>query len=978
MKKLIYSFLVLFYFVTVGTSQKTYDFSFDIAWERNKITFEDAFIDYKTPQVPYYTYSFPVPTNGSLKIRIKPISTSPVLITDNASLELISEKYVTTYEVTQSRELHIANISILPIRKTKQGYEKIEAFDLNVEFIPSAEQKYRGSRNVTSSVLEEGDVYKFSISSDGAHKIDGKLLKDKFDITLGFASGALQLFGNPGGRLPRTISENRADDLLEMPIKIFDGGDGKFDEQDYFLFYAEGADEWTYNNNTKLYNHIKNIFSKTNFVFLKTNGTSGKRIVEKQSESTATYKSSEFDYLQVYENDKTNLLGTFVSTEGSGKDWYGDYFGIDVKKDFTDKFDISGIAQETTGHLSMKMAIRSDDGSSITVKVDEQELKRSVGAVVLNDIEAKYAHIANISEYISVTNNSKIEIEYIKKDTKDEAWLDYIKLEYRKQIKSNIEQQIIQDKQSLLYDKASFTIPNNIQIWDINELDEISIIKATNGQFSYDVDSTLKSFLLINNEVYFIPEPIQKISNQNVHGIEKADLVIVYHPLFQEAAKRLQDHRIKHSGYEVEIVDVKEIYNEFSSGRLDPSAIRDFAKMLYERDPKFKYLLLLGDGSYDYRNISPNLPDNNYIPVYETDESLDPIRGYPTDDFYALLGDSEGGNLNGGLELAVGRIPITDPDGANDIIDKIIKYDLGGQALGDWRTKIAFAADDGNTNRHFQQIDGIAENSEINDPLYTHTKVYFDSYVQESTPGGDRFPGASDAINNTIQKGALLISYMGHGGPKGWAQERVLKLTDIDTWTNDRQFPLLITATCSFTGYDDPAIVSAGEHAIRKKNGGVIALLTTVRAVYSNQNERLTKAVFSTIFKKNNGLANTFGDIMLNAKNANTSSGNVSNDRKFALIGDPSQRMALPQYNIATTSINGISVESNEIDTLNALEEVIIKGEVRNYNDIKVESFNGKLLVTVYDKESTLETLGNDNDSFKEEFEVYRNILFKG
>jgi hypothetical protein len=426
----------------------------------------------------------------------------------------------------------------------------------------------------------------------------------------------------------------------------------------------------------------------------------------------------------------------------------------------------------------------------------------------------------------------------------------------------------------------------------------------------------------------------------------------------------------------VETIDVKLIYNEFAGGKQDPTAIRDFVRMISRRDVEFKYLLLLGDGSYDHRNITPNLADNNFIPAYETDESLDPIKGFPTDDYYVMISDGEGENLKGAIDVAVGRIPVTTAEMANGVIDKIINYDINRKSYGDWRLKIAFVADDEDTNLHVRQADNLAEDVEVNDPIFNQTKIYFDTYIQESTPGGDRYPAASEAINSSMQNGTLILNYMGHGGPKGWSQERVLKIPDIETWNNPDKLPILITATCSFTGYDDPALVSAGEVCIQKRNGGVVALLSTVRAVYASENERLAKAVFATIFEKIDGKAQTLGEIITRAKNKNADSNSFLNDRKFALIGDPSQQIAIPKYNIETTQINSNPIST--IDTLNALEKVTISGIVTDASGNIVPNFNGSIFPTVYDKESTIETLQNDSGSRKESFQVYRNILFKG
>ena len=70
------------------------------------------------------------------------------------------------------------------------------------------------------------------------------------------------------------------------------------------------------------------------------------------------------------------------------------------------------------------------------------------------------------------------------------------------------------------------------------------------------------------------------VENQNIHGIERADLVILYHEDFMEAANRLAEHRRNFSNYIVETVNIKHVFNEFSGGRQDPTAVRDFSRML--------------------------------------------------------------------------------------------------------------------------------------------------------------------------------------------------------------------------------------------------------------------------------------------------------------------------------------------------------------------------------------------------------------
>jgi len=977
----VYAFGQEKYSTTVALNwfEKSYDNILDDKESIDIQSFNNAAFDALSPEVPRYLHHLDLPGKGVLDIAITPIKTSEIKITEQASKETIGSEFTTTQEITQAKNDFRGNISITPIRKTKSGFEKLEEFRITVTFIPKSSTSQIRDGNTLTSVLTAGTIYKIPVSKTGIYQITGNYLSSVLNIPSGsISSSKIQVFSNIGGRLPKAIDTERADDIVEIPISVNDGGDGKINESDNIRFYAEGADKWYYQAEENNYEHDKNIYDVNNYIFLKIDGSGGKRIETVNALNNSDYISDEFDYLQIYEDDRTNLLGAYGSTEGTGKDWFGDYFAVETDKSYQDQFDISSLSPSGQGRVKMRLAARGENATTTRLKFGTQQFSQTALGTNLSDIQADYAKEVIIDEVVALTPNMAIDLEFVKSSSKDEAWLDYIQIEYRKKITTNYSQLRLSDTESLDYSTAGFNVPTSgFQFWDVTDIGNSKIVVPSNGNLRYDVNGNLKTFYMVKSGEYLTPEPIGAlIPNQNIHGIERADLIILHHEQFKAAATKLAEHRRSFSGYTVEIVDIRTVFNEFSSGRLDPTAIRDFARMVSQRDPEFKYLLLLGDASYDYRNITPNLSDHNFIPAYETDESLDPINGFPSDDYFVLLSDGEGGNLKGAIDVAVGRIPVTTAQMANGVINKIINYDTNKDALGDWRAKIAFAADDEDTNLHVRQADRLTKNVEVNNPDFNQTKIYFDTYVQESTPGGDRYPAATEAINTTVQNGTLLLNYMGHGGPKGWAQERVLKIPDIETWNNMDALPVLITATCSFTGYDDPAIVSAGEVTIQKEDGGVLALLTTVRAVYASENERLAKAVFAVILNKVDGKAQTLGDIITDAKNKNADSNNILNDRKFSLIGDPSQRLALPQFNIQTTEINGNPISTP--DTLNALEKVTISGIITDDNGSKITDFNGEIFPTVYDKKSSIETLQNDSGSRKEKFEVYRNILFKG
>jgi hypothetical protein len=441
---------------------------------------------------------------------------------------------------------------------------------------------------------------------------------------------------------------------------------------------------------------------------------------------------------------------------------------------------------------------------------------------------------------------------------------------------------------------------------------------------------------------------------------------------------KLANHRLQHNGYLVETISTDALMNEFGGGGQDPTAIRDFARMLKSRSSRFRFLLLFGDGSYDMRHINPDQSDDNFIPVFETWESLNPIRAFPSDDYYALLSDDEGGDLKGAIDIAVGRIPVSTIEEANACVDKLRHYDIGSSTFGDWRLGITYVADDEDSNTHLQQTEDVANMQQTAHGEYNVRKIYLDAYQQISSPGGERYPDVNAAINDAMQKGMLILNYFGHGGPAGWSQERVLGIPDIQSWTNLNKLPLLVTATCSFTPYDEPSLQSAGELTFLNPSGGAVSLLTTVRAVYSSSNKRLTSEVFERILLEDDGGKYTIGEVMVLAKNSNPQDTVDVNARKFAIIGDPSLKLAIPEHDIVITEMNGHPTGTGIIDTARALDEVQLRGEVRDKQGMKLSQFNGVLTTTIFDKPTKLRTLANDPKSYEREFTTQTKVLFKG
>ena len=847
------------------------------------------------------------------------------------------------------------------------------------------------SQNTENSVLAEGEVYKMAIKSSGIYKLTYDAIKNNTDISVDVINPAnLRIYGNNGGLLPLNNSTPRADDLLENPVYLNDGGDNRFNEGDYILFYAEGADRtYTEDNAIKF---EKNIYDLNNYYFLKLTSSPGKKIETIDGTASSPNVINYAEQLYRHENEYENLLGQFGSTQGSGKVWYGETFTGDRAQNFDESFRFNTLAPNRETELLLEFAARSASASQVRIDVDGTTLSGNLGTSNLGNIERSYAAKRTINEKFNLTNNRpSVEVVYSGSNSETQAWLDYIQMIVSELNVYRNTPLYLRNRASINQASAGFSLEgnNDLSIWDISNIAEVkSIDYATNNgnlSFSYSPDSQVKSFVAFNDkEDMSTPEFLGKVAPQNLHSLERADMVIIYHPDFIEAAQKLAEHRAQNDGLKIELVNIFEIYNEFGGGKQDVVAVRDFTRMLHQRDSNFKYLLMFGDATYDFRGIYTDLEYQNFVPSYQTDESLNSVDAFPSDDYFALLSDDEGmDNMIGDLDLGVGRIPCSTLAEGLAVVDKIIHYDTNPDRFGEWRTKIGFAADDVDESwdtTHMRDADGIAENTAEAHPCFVQQKTYFDSYVQESTSGGSRYPAANKAIRDNIFRGQLVFSYLGHGGPRGLSQERVIQVTDVANWKNLDKLPVFITATCSFTGYDEPQRQSAGEELILNPNGGAVALFTTVRSVYANSNQKLTSQVYKLIFNRVDGKALRLGDVLKESQNQlGTASSVTTNTRKFALMGDPSMRLALPEYDINVTEFNGEAVSETRIDTLGALGRATLRGQVTRPADGSIVSnFNGTVSLTVYDKANELSTLVNDGLGAPMKFNVKNSILYKG
>ena len=816
-----------------------------------------------------------------------------------------------------------------------------------------------------NSVLSNGDWYKISTNKDGVYRLEYSDFQDLGVNVSNLQTAAIKLYGNGGGMLPKLNSDFRYSDLTENAIKVYDANNnGVFEDGDYIFFYGMSANVWSFNANNNLFEHEIHLFAdEVNYFLTIDNQYNGKRIEEREPLQNPTETITTYNTYALHEQELENLIQ-------SGSKWFGERFSYDSKQSFS--FYLPDLIQSDYVNIKIAAVARSLQASSFTVDVNSSFLANLSVPVVSPQYAKEYAkEVSAKTQYLASTSNLGIDIEYSSLDNGALGWLNYIEINARRKLKLIGNSLAFRDVASLGNTIGEYRIENGIglEVWDVtdptNVVSLVTSISADNLTFN-DSLNVLHEYIAFNTSGHLTPNLKGSVLNQNIHNTSaNTEFIIVCHPDFLSAADRLANFHLEKDDIISVVVTPQQVYNEFSSGMQDVSAIRDFLKFQYDKqDSQFKYLLLFGDGSFDPKNRIAN--NTNYIPTYQSANSTHPTNSYVTDDYFGLLDDDEGLFNNDLVDIGIGRFPASTTSEANILVEKVERY-YESLSFGSWRNDIVFVADDGDAqdgNTHMWQADSLANHVSDNYDEINIQKIYLDNYEQEATPGGPRSEDAQNAINNKLEQGALLVNYTGHGGPLGWTQERILEIDQIQKWDNLNNLPLFMTATCKFSYFDNPAEKSAGEYVLLNPQGGAIALLSTTRLVYSAPNYNLNTKFIQTVFAKKDGEFPRLGDVF---KTTKVLSGSSSNNRNFTLLGDPALRLAYPRFDVHTTLIN---------DTLKALGKVTIEGQIED-NDVFLSDFNGTIYATVYDKEIIKSTLGQESCT-PMPYRDQNNILYRG
>jgi len=820
-------------------------------------------------------------------------------------------------------------------------------------------------------VLKEGKWMRLAIKEEGLYQIDYSLLSrlaapSKIDPT------TIRLYAFPTGMLPQSNRVERQKGLRELAIKLIGTEDGRFDRNDKIIFYGQGPDKISYVKEKEVFQIENNLYDDHQYYFLTFGETKGKRIASSSTVSGAASAVTTYRDFFYSETDRINILK-------SGRDWFGIDFDANTIANIA--FDMDNIVTGSPVKLITRLMAESYQNAAFKVEFNGT----LTGEYPINAIpQTSYGVKGRTRNDTAIFNFSGTSAKHTITFTYDRGGtnysigrLDYVIAILKRNLIFNGTPKIFFNTETPSgLNEISIGSEKSAEIWDITDPfapEEKEVTFQNNAlRFTTFGNPTRKFSVFTPNSTLPAPADFKIINNQDLTALPPTEMVIVTHPEFLDQAQRLAEHRLQKDGIRSSVVTTEQVFNEYSGGRMDPTAIRDFVRDRYRtQNGTLRYLLLFGKGTYDYRNLTTK--NSTWVPIYQSVNSLSPLETYSSDDYFGFLEDGEGTWKESPaefhtLDIGVGRIPCSSEEQAEDMVDKIISYDTSPNAGGLWRRQITFVADDGDANIHQSQANQLAGWIEEKRPGLLAHRLYLDYFPQEERSFGQVSPVAADALFRQFHEGSVIINFTGHGSEQLWMAERILDPERIAALNNRFRLPFLVTATCEFGRSDDPSLQSAAEQILLKKASGAIGLVTSSRPVSSATNFDLNSDLYQAFFNSNDNSTPALGTMFMRTKNArDTRIGN----RNFILLGDPSMQLAFPKKEVQITSL--ISTAGNK--TVAGREQIQVQGEIKN-NGTVMASYQGKATIEVFDRPTSFTTLGDENEPFG--YEEWEKVLFRG
>ncbi|MBD3378127.1 type IX secretion system sortase PorU [candidate division KSB1 bacterium] len=802
-----------------------------------------------------------------------------------------------------------------------------------------------------SRIVQTGEWLKIIIRGDGLdtmegiYKIDGKTLSEAGFPTATLDPSTLQLFNNGGRELPRNVETSRPDSLIENPIRVIGAEDGRLDPADYILFYGRSLTGVEYDSETGKWQHYIHHYSHDNVYWLRVGQEKGLRMAEMPSQYTPGMAvESSFRDLVFIEQELHNLLH-------SGFEWFGPQLNKQ-KATVSQPLNMPDAIPGAEAEFRFRMASHSKGSHSYSFACNGNPL----GSLSLSGHPEFYYTGRKITKDTGSlqAGQNTLSIRYHNPQDISVSYVDWMEIEYDRAFFAQNDQLIF--NAPLRSGAAAYEIPgfsrSDIQVYDITDIHDIRKItqphiSGNTVRFTAETDPEHpRRLIALTPGAYRNVTEIKREIPDPLRTPNDIDYIIITHDDFYSEALKLEGLRETlnpHDRLQTEVVKISHIIDSFSWGIPDALAVRDFLVFADQHWDHPQYVLLFGDGHYDYKSILKTFAPNLILPFETLDNTEFDSR--PADDWFVYTQGAKSG-----VQMAIGRLPVQTPEQAHQVVEKIIAYETSNDA-GSWRKTITTIADDelhtgGKVEYellHTSQSEDLAEHH--TPALLDVQKIYLVEYpaVRTASVSGVTKPAATSELLECINKGSLIINYIGHGNDELWSHERLLvQSTHLDAIETGPRQALWFAATCSFGWWDQTQRQSFAENILLKPEQGAIASISSARESYSHNNAYFNTTFYDFLFSDypQSGQTLRIGDAILLAKHKMSSR---TTTEKYHLFGDPAMRLRPPKHKAV--------IDTMTPDSLQALSKTMLSGHIEKEHH-PWSSFQGEAFVKVLDARS--------------------------
>jgi len=806
------------------------------------------------------------------------------------------------------------------------------------------------------SPMASGRWVRISVSESGVHQITTASLR-----AMGFSNpDRVHLYGNNREMLPENGLDAIPSNLNEIPL---------YRTSDKVLFYARGTTRWQLSSattNSALFTHTNNPYATRISYFLSDAEESTPLSLDTYAYNVnaSAPELTTFPEHSLVESDAFSFLH-------SGRTFYEAYdYATGATRSYT--LPLPGRAASSRVVLNVQFAAAGSSASTLSVQAADSTLG-TLSFPALSSYEYGRQSSRSFTLPASSATSLSIRLQH-NRVSGISGHLDYLRASYLRNLQMSGSQLAFRPSRS---GDVRFTLAgatSSTIVWRVTSDAGIEQVAATfdaaSSTLSIPFSSATTSssawrseeLVALNPEANFPSPTIHgAIANQDLHNLTGVQLVIIVPTSgrLTSQARRLAALHEQLDGMTCAVVTAQEVYNEFSHGTPDLTAMRLFVRHLYNAESndtlRLRNLLMFGGGVWDNRMVTSalsGLSPDDYLPCYESEASLSTTSSYVLEEYPALIDESRTTSLlNIQPSIGVGRIPVNTLAEATTVVDKLEAYLLNTET-GSWKNTLVFLCDDGNDNVHMKDGDAVIAQTSAHYPDYLYRRIYWDAYNREQTATGNGYPDVQDAIAKQITDGALIMNYTGHGAAYMLSHEKVIRINDFAEWSSPR-LPLWITAACDvspFDMYED----NIGTTGLLNPDGAAIGFVSTARTVYSTPNQALNRAFMTHVLADSLNRPVTIGEALAMAKSdlALTSSSPI-NRAAFVLLGDPALSLRRPTLHAVIDRIEG-NTATTSAATLPIGEQSTITGHIETSDGRPVSNFNGTIHPIVFDNLETI------------------------